>query len=275
MRQIVGNLVGQRRPGAPAKAVLEASQLRLVGLRAGSTILEIAGASPDAGLLEFDIPTDLTEITFDMLMDGLGALVSASDEEPAELPVGFDDRLMGDFDVWLRSMRRYESVALESHVGGRVKQAASNPEAARARLKGVSPQPVMPFVSPSQQALEGKLYALNLNTGSFHVEDDAGHKIRTVLSPESRNSASLLVSRRVRAIGKPDLDEAGRIRSFQVDVIGPAPDLEGLSEQKSFFDVHELEIKPPPGDSGSIKEWAIGGLSDGEADDFMSALAEA
>ena len=274
VRQIVGNLVGQRGPGGPSAAVGEASQLRLVGLKAGSTVLEIAGAPPLADFLEYDIPTDLTDITFGLLIDGVAALATASDAEPAELPVGFDNRLMDDFDVWLKSLRQYKSVAFETRVRGKVTEALASPSAARTRLRSVAPQPVLPFVNPTQQALEGRLYALNLNTGSFHVEDDAGHKIRTVLAPEARGNASVLVSRRVRAIGRPQLDEAGRIRSFQVDEIGPAPDLAGLSEQKSFFDVHELEVKPPLGDSGSLDEWAITDLSRAEADDFMGSLVE-
>jgi hypothetical protein len=169
-------------------------------------------------------------------------------------------------------MRRYQSIGFESRVGGKVTQATALPAVARERLRSVTPQPLLPYVSASQQALEGRLYALNLNTGSFHVEDDAGHKIRTVLPDAVRADASMLVSRRVRAVGKPELDELGRIKSFRVDRIGAAPDLVGLSEQKSFFDVHDLEVKPPAGEEGTLDEWAIRDLSDAEADDFMAAL---
>jgi len=271
VRQIVGNLVGQRGPGAPRKAVSEASQLRLVGLKPGSTILEIAGAPPIEDFLEYDIPTDLTDITFGLLMGGVSAL-AAADRSPPELPVGYDHRLVGDFDIWLKSMSNYKSVAFESRVGGRTVTTITSPSVARRRLKSVSPQPVLPFVSPTQQALEGRLYALNLNTGSFHIEDDAGHKIRTVVPTGVRDDASVLVSRRVRAVGKPELDEVGRIRSFQVERIGAAPDMAGLSQQKSFFEAHELEVKPPVGERGNLNEWAISGLSEVEAESFMAAL---
>jgi hypothetical protein len=271
LRQIAGNLVGQRGPGAPRKGVIEASSLRLVGLKPGSTILEIAGADIASHALDYDIPTDLTELSFDMLVGGLSAI--SSDDPQPDLPVGFDKQLVDDLDDWLKSVRQYKSVALEAQVRSKTKVVKTVPRRARARLHNLSPQPVLPFVSPTEQALEGKLYALNLNTGSFSIEDDAGHKIRTNLPPELRSDAAVLINRRVRAIGKPELDESGRIKVFAVSSLGPAPDLAGLSEQKGFFDPHELDVKPPAGESGSLDEWAIGELSDEEADDFMDALA--
>lgn len=270
VHQIAGNLVGQRGPGAQRKAVSDASSLRLVGLKPGSTILEIAGAEIDQDVLDYDIPTDLTALTFDALVSGL---VAISDDDPhAELPVGFDRRLVDDLDAWLRSVRQYESVALESHVGSKTTTVTTVPRSARARLQSLSPQPVLPYVSPTEQALEGKLYALNLNTGTFSIEDDAGHKIRTNVSAEHRSAAALLINRRVRAIGKPELDEDNRLRAFAVSSLGPAPDLAGLSMQKGFFEPHELDVRPPAGEGGSLDEWAIGGLSELEADDFMDAL---
>ncbi len=270
LRQIAGNLVGQRGPGAPRKGVTEASSLRLVGLRAGSTILEIAGAETDWDALEYGIPTDLTELSFDLLVGGLSAI--SSDETQPELPVGFDKQLVDDLDDWLKSVRKYKSVAFESQVRNQTKSVNTVPMQARVRLHALNPQPALPFVSPTEQALEGRLYALNLNTGSFSIEDDAGHKIRTDVPPGLRADAAVLISRRVRAVGKPELDEAGRLKAFAVSRLGPAPDLAGLSEQKGFFEPHELEVKSPAGESGTLDDWAIRNLSDEEADDFMDAL---
>lgn len=274
VRQITGNLVGQRRPGAAAKAVAGASQLSLVGLKAGSTILEIAGAPQNADYLEYDVPTDLTDITFNLLIDGVSALASKDSQDAPEMPVGYDNRLVEDLDAWLKSMRHYELVAFESRVSGKVTNAITSPNVARTRLKDVAPQPLLPFVSSSQQELSGRLYALNLNTGSFHVEDDGGHKIRTVLRTDVRDAASTLVNRRVRAVGKPELDDVGRIRAFRVEEIGPAPDLVGLFGQESFFDKHELDVRAPAGEAGTLDDWAIGGLSGAEIEEFMSALGD-
>lgn len=270
LRQIAGNLVGQRGPGAPRKGVTEASSLRLVGLRPGSTILEIAGAEVDGDALDYDIPTDLTELSFDLLVGGLSAL--SSDDPQPDLPVGFDRQLVDDLDDWLKSVRHYRSVAFESQVRKTTKAVTTVPMEARIRLHKLSPQPALPFVSPTEQALEGRLYALNLHTGSFSVEDDSGHKIRTDVPSELRGSAAVLINRRVRAVGKPQLDEAGRLRAFAVSNLSPAPDLAGLLEQKGFFEPHELDVKAPAGASGSLDEWAIHSLSNDEADDFMDAL---
>lgn len=270
LRQMAGNLVGQRGPGAPRKGVIEASSLRLVGLRPGSTILEIAGAEIDWDALDYDIPTDLTELSLGLLVGGLSAV--SSDDSQSDLPAGFDKQLVNDLDEWLKSVRKYKSVTLESQVHNETKVVKTIPMQARVRLHDLNPQPALPFVSPTEQALEGRLYALNLNTGSFSIEDDAGHKIRTDVSPKARDDAAVLINRRVRAIGKPDVDEAGRLKAFAVTRIGPAPDLAGLSEQKGFFEPHELDVKPPAGESGALDEWAIRSLSEEEADDFMDAL---
>jgi hypothetical protein len=271
VRQIAGNVVGQRGPGAQRKGVADASSLRLVGLKPGSTILEIAGAEPAQDALEYDIPTDLTELTFDLLVGGLSA-VASSDPRP-ELPVGYDTRLVNDLDDWLRSMRGYKSVAIESQVAGTARSVRTTPRQARNRLHDLSPQPVLPFVSPTEQALEGKLYALNLNTGSFYIEDDAGHRIRTVLPVDLRDDAATFVSRRVHAVGKPEFEESGRLKLFNVSELGPAPDFAGLAEQRGFFEAHALVATPPAGDAGSLDDWAIAGLSDEEAEDFMDAIS--
>jgi len=41
-----------------------------------------------------------------------------------------------------------------------------------------------------------------------------------------------------------------------------------------FFDSQELDVKAPAGESGTLDEWAIQGLTDKESDDFMDALTE-
>jgi hypothetical protein len=46
-------------------------------------------------------------------------------------------------------------------------------------------------VSPHLQALAGRLYALNLNTGTFSIEDDTGREIRLTVPSDVRTPRRL------------------------------------------------------------------------------------
>lgn len=273
VRRIARSMVGQNRSGKASQPVSDATTLSLVGLRKGSTILEIAGPPlmDEQTAFEFDLPTDLSELSLKLLSEGVCAL--ASDDDVPELPAGFDSSLVHDFDDWLRSLRKFDSVVVESAIGGKDLQARIVPRTARKRLEEAAPQPALPFVSPTEQALRGKLYALNLNTGTFSIEDDAGHKIRLRVPTEVRQTAALLVTHYVKAIGKPTLDELGRLRSFTVTSLELAPDVEALAQQTGFFETHDLR-PPTPKDLRTVDGWAIEGLTEEEADGFLSALAD-
>ena len=96
-------MVGQRKPGRTSNALRDATALRLVGLREGSTVLDIAGPALDESeTFEFNFPTDLGELSLSMLSEGVSA-VGEKDGSP-ELPVGYDRGLVNDLDVWLRSL---------------------------------------------------------------------------------------------------------------------------------------------------------------------------
>jgi hypothetical protein len=273
VRRIARAMVGQRRLGRSTEPVSQATALSLVGLHKGSTVLDIAGPPmmDEQAAFEFDLPTDLGELSLKLLSEGVCAL--ATEDDVAELPVGFDSSLVYDFDGWLRSLRKFDSVAIDANIGGKQLHAQVVPQTARKRLSEAAPQPILPFVSPTEQALEGKLYALNLNTGTFSIEDDAGHKIRLKVPEGLRRDAAAFVDHHVRAVGKPELDEVGRLRSFEVSRLELAPDVGALSHQTGFFEPHELR-PPAPGDLKNLDEWAIDDLTDEETASFMDALAD-
>lgn len=272
VRRIAKSMIGRRQPGPGRASIARASDLRLVGLHKGSTVLEIAGAAPDEQTaLEFDIPTDLGDLSLTMLVDGVRAL--AGDNPEPDLPVGYSQALVDDLDKWLRSFRGFDTVGIEATVAGKTKQVKLAPKTARGRLAQATPQPSLPFISAKDQVLEGKLYALNLNTGTFSIEDDAGHKIRIKVPADVRRAAAVLVDRRVRAVGNPELDDNGRLTSFEVQRLELAPDLEGLSVQTRFFESHELQ-SPPVDALRDVDDWAIDDLTEEESTDFLAALAE-
>jgi hypothetical protein len=64
--------------------------------------------------------------------------------------------------------------------------------------------------------------------------------------------------RRVRGVGRPELDEGGRLGSFEVSGLDLATDVGALSKQTGFFEPHELR-PVTPGDLKNLDEWAIDG----------------
>ena len=271
VRQIARSMIGQR-TGGTSSALREATALRLVGLREGSTVLDIAGPELDnAEALDFDFPADLGALSLGMLSEGISAL--GDSDSPPELPAGYDRGLVEDFDEWLRSLAIFETVALEAHVEAHMVEVKIEPPAARRRLKDATPQAALPFVNAMQQMLEGTLYAVNLNTGTFSIEDAVGHKIRLKVPEEVRSTAATLVGHRVRAIGDAELDERLRLKSFEVTTLRLVTDRERLSEQTGFFDRHELP-RPNQDEIRDSEGWGIDGLSEEESSEFLAALTE-
>lgn len=263
-------LTGHRGPGRPPKSVAAATRLYLVGLGRGSTVLEIVGSEPDSDLLDADhMPADLGELVLGLVADGILAL--ASSQQQGVLPVGFDAAAVDDLDAWLRRLRGYRHVSLDVRLRATRRHAGFSPTPALTRLRELRPQPALPYVSSTHQALEGHLYALNLRTGSFHIEDDARHSVRLSVPADLRSHAAGMVESRVRAIGTPQVDESGRLVGFDVADFFSAPEFEP-SAQESFFERHTLATSTRQEDA--IEAGVVQDLSDEEVSSFIAALAE-
>jgi hypothetical protein len=121
--------------------------------------------------------------------------------------------------------------------------------------------------------LTGKLYALNLRTGTFKIEDDLGHSIPLIVPEDVRADASQLIGRRVRAIGSASLDERHRLHSFTVSTLEETP--EYFFRQSEFFERHDLVVPPRPIANSELERGVIPDLSDDEIAEFMMAIDEA
>src|SRR6266536_2728775 len=264
VRRLGSALVARPGPGRPTSAIEQATELLLVGLTKGSTVLEIAGADPHADALELeDMPGDLGERALQLFVEGVTAL---SEERP-DMPFGFDESAKKTVGDWLRRIRKFEQVGVSLRAGAYSIGAEIQPNAARRRLETVQVQPHAPFVTATQQAVEGVLYALNIHTGTYAIQDDSGQRLRLAVPDDIRAEAAMLITRRVRAVGNAEMDERGRLKSFAVSSLRYAPSLEGL-EQGAFFERHELPASSVPIDD--LGEWVIEGLTQEEADDFLS-----
>jgi hypothetical protein len=268
VRRLGRALVARPGPGRATSPIEEATELSLVGLEKGSTVLKIAGPDIRADQLALDeMPPDLSERALEIFVDGLEAL----NEGAPVMPLGFDEIAKKSVSSWLQRMRKFHTVGISLQAGTHSKESEINPATARSRLRTVQVQPSVPFVTATEQAVEGILYSLNIRTGTYGIEDDSGQRIRLNLPDEIRSEAAVLVTRRVRAIGNAEIDERGRLRSFKVSSFHSAPAIEGI-EQGRFFQRHPLN--PPPAVSDDLGRWAIQGLSEEEADSFLASLSE-
>lgn len=266
--RIARGLIDDRFPGPVPQNVADATTLFLTGLGRGSVVLDIALAAPPQDTLNAQgMPIQIGEIAMTALIESLQIL---SDDEPAPvLPVGIDDKAVDDIDEWLRTLRRYQHVTIDAELTRSSFQAEIVPRDARKKLQNATSQPTIPYISADHQAITGRLYALNLRTGTFRIEDDARHSIRLTVPEDMRSEAAQLVDTRVRAIGNASLDEHHRLLSFNVAALEELPD---LIDQLAFFERHELIEPPRVITSGELGQGVILNLSDDEIDDFMAAL---
>jgi hypothetical protein len=261
-------MIDDRASGRPRHNISDATTLSLIGLRSGSTVLDIA--LPEAAadtLMAEDMPQELGEMALTVLAESLAEL-GENDVEPI-LPVGVDDKAAEDIDDWLRVLRTYSMVSIDAQLSRGIIHAELIPQEARARLKRATRQPSLPFVSADNQALTGKLYALNLRTGTFTIEDDARHSIRLTVPEDLRGEAAQLVNTRVRAFGRASLDDRHRLATFNVAALEQMPD---LADQKAFFERHDLVVPPRGIEQADLAQGVIADLSDDEIAEFMGAL---
>lgn len=270
--RIARGMIDDRGPGRLRQNVSDATTLFLVGLRSGSTILDIAlPESAQDKLGTQGMPLELGEIALTVLTESLEILSEDEAESQPVLPVGVDDKAIQEIDGWLRSLRSYQSVTVEAELSHRSFEAEIIPREARKRLRNASSQPSIPYISADHQALSGRLYALNLRTGTFTIEDDARHSIRLTVPEDLRSEAAQLINTRVRAIGNASLDERRRLLSFKVAALEQLPD---QLDQKAFFERHELVTPERPITAGELTTGVITDITDDEIDAFMAAVED-
>jgi hypothetical protein len=247
--------------------VVEATTLYLVGLSVGSTILDIAGPEPRTdALLAEGMPGNLGDMALSIFVDSFETL-----SQPAPiLPVNVDRPVVTALDSLLRSLRNYSRVEIDADLDGEVRSVVIEPRAARTNLRHAESQPSLPFVSARHQVLSGRLYALNLRTGIFSIEDDSGHSIRVSVPDELRSEAAQLVDTRVRALGRALLDRQHRLRSFEVEALDPVPVSPIGTQDRLFREEHHLAVTHPL--TGSLDAGIISDLSEDEIDAFVAAL---
>jgi hypothetical protein len=271
VRRLARGLLDRSSAGRLPKAVEQSTELFLVGLRDGSTVLEIAGSSEDDGKLSYDdLPPDIADRALDLLVGGVE--VAASESADA-LPVGFDEEARDALDDWLKGVRHYSTVELELRAPSRARRrVAVTPTEARGRLAELHLPPRVPYVSASKQALVGVLYALNMRTGTYRIEDSLGNVISLTVPEDIRADAAKLAGQRVRALGRANLDRNGNVASFEVSGLSPSTTPAGL-DREAFWTRHELKTEGRTVVT-DLDRWVIEDLTDEEEEGFLAALSE-
>jgi hypothetical protein len=265
--RLAQGLIDDLGPGNLRHEVTAATELFLIGLRPGSTVLDIAGPELSADTLSAEgMPTELRDMAMTAFVESLEALSQAR----SLLPLGVDEKAVRYIDEWLRSVRHYDRVAVDAELPEGILRATVVPSTARKNLRKAETQPSLPYVSADHQVLTGRLYALNLRTGTFSVEDGAGHSIRLSVPADMRDEAAQLINRWVRAVGTANLDSTRRrLISFDVVALIELPD---LGDQTAFFKTHDLAIPSGVVTQDDLSQGVISDWSDNEIDAFVDAL---
>lgn len=262
---------GRAGPGASPRQLRNATTLLLVGLHPGSTRLDFAGPQLedelDLDYLGGEVPPEVGTQAVELLKV---VLEDASGQQPQLL----DDlqpstrRHLAEF---LEGLRPYPSVEVELPPNGEVEIVGFAPERVARVVRSRVQEPSRP--PPDYRAVEGLLYALNLRTGTFRIEDDYGTNISFLVPEELRPSAMHLAGTRVAVSGRVEL-LPGAARLLDVDGVEPAPDLEGVDSARfraaNDFVQQLARIEPLL----SIDELAIPDLTEDEARAFLAALGE-
>ena len=270
VRRLARSLDERSGPGRTPAAIEEATELMLVDVRPGSTMLEVAGPVREPQLdLGLDAPEDIGTRAIDSLLSGLEAIAQ---HEP--LPDAFDDISSRSLEDWLAAMAAATSdLEIEASVGGRPPRTVHLvPATARAEVsrRRAAQRPTIAQVGSA----EGRLYAVDLDSGRYRIRDDAGNSISIATAGLSREDVAPLLDQRVRAEGMPRFDEQGRLSSLEVSDLSLARDVDGLDTASFFAGVELDQLMGNARPLEAMSELTIPDLTATDVADLLAALRE-
>lgn len=270
VRRLARSLDERGGAGRTPGTIEEVTELLLVDIRPGSTTLEVAGPAREPQLdLGIEVTDDLGARALDSFVSGLEAAARRE-----SLPNAFDDISTRGLEDWLAALAASASdLRLEASIGGRaVRTVQLAPAVVRAELnrrRAAQGQP-----AASMQMVEGRLYAVDIDSGRYRIRDDAGNSIRVMASGLNPEQVAPLLDQRVRVEGRPRFDEHGRLVGLDAPRLSPAPEVEGL-DTASFFAGTELDrLLADMQPLDSVSELAIAGLTDSDIADLLAVLRD-
>lgn len=241
--------VGRQGPGRPVDGVRRATELRLVGLRPGSTILDVRLGDEDV-LLDMGIEHQVTDSLFELF-----AGVSEN-SPPAWTTPTLGEATLAVVDAFGAAA---SEVDLSSETRGR--RVAFRPgDVERAVWPGADG-----FSTPELGvSVSGRLDRGDLRSSRFRVRDGVGNDI-VLERVEDVGVAAGLLGSSVVATGTAERNRNGRIVRIRSAIVQPAKLPDGVVTTPRLPDLSGAVPTVIPDDG-------IPGITDDEVDDFLSSL---
>ncbi|HUP70812.1 MAG TPA: hypothetical protein VM142_13505 [Acidimicrobiales bacterium] len=269
VRRLARSITDRSGPGRTPAHLEELTQLLLVGIHGGSTVLEIAGPQMEAQLDLGEVALDAGAQAVEALLDGIDAI-----RRGGSLPGPYDDITIRSLDAWLATVGEtageFEIEATVANREWRIPRTVV--EGAREAL--VRPAPPSSAQPARSQVVEGVLYDANLHTGRYVIEDDMGHAIALETSIFTSEHVAPLLGQRVRAEGTPRLDEGGRLQAIEASVLLPATEIEGLDSEAFWRNIELDELLSDAEPLQALEDLRISGLTEEEGDAFLRVISE-
>lgn len=246
----IGRLViGQSGPGRTAAPAAKAVQLRLAGLHAGSTVLDIAVGEGDMLPMELGVEAEIAERFWDVI-EG----VRAGSRPDWVTPLVADSAL--------RLLDAATHAASDLEIVRRDGRRSTWRRPDLVRDPWVVPRRV---TEEAAVTISGRLEKVDLKDGSFRIRDDVGNAI-ALLHVTNAEDVSNLVGNRAEATGTPSYDSAGRLVALErptltQDLLPTELTLPSRTDLDALF-----AVTPGPDPRG------IEGLTSAEVDAFLFAL---
>lgn len=236
-------------PGRGPRPVEQAAHLRLVGMRAGSTVLAIDAGPAD--ILDFDTEFEgMVDSQLWAVFDGI-----QHDAPPSGTPAGVRQSALGLLDALGRAALHVELSTATRHDPVRFAPAERNREV------WAAPAPVD---EPEVVSVSGRLEMIDSRSHRLRIVDDLGHRIALEDVVDPIAAASLLGARAV-VRGVPRRDQRGRLATITEPTIGPQDVPAGWASGAA----DEPGWQPPAGHGGPDPR----GVVDIDGDEFDAFLA--
>lgn len=246
-RQVVGLTGPGRTPAAAAKVV----DLRLIGLSAGSTVLEVSFGEPDVLPLDVGVESEIAA-RFWEVMEGV-----ESGRRPEWVAQPIADSALRFVDAL-------------TDVGGRVEIRRGDGRRASWTRADVRREPwQMPAATVGQGfvTVTGRLEKVDLHNRRFRIRDDVGNTV-SLTDVVDADQVGPLVGQRAAALGVPTYDAQGRLHLLGEAVVSAAPLPDAWKPGCVVDRAAVLAAAPGPDPDG------IEGLTYAEVDEFLSPLRE-
>lgn len=242
---------GAEQHGRPGKKVERVAKLRLVGLKAGSTVIEVQRVD-DEDMLTFDLEHEQGfDARFAAIIEAIGA-----DARPAAV-----SDTIAETAADLVSALQKAAPEIEFRSAGVLRRAFKTAETHRETWRPALTEP-----TPESVTVVGRLYAVNLKSHRLQVQDDIGNEFAL---PKVENDAAIghLLGAYVSVTGRPEKDLRGRLAEIHGAIIEAAPQIAASPGARDSVSLDEILAAASGPIAGGIPE-----LTEDEANAFFEAL---